>query len=87
MTGLATAIYENETGRVTDELDAKANAAILDHMGEQLAGVEELEGTYPFTLARSVKGYRLNKFLHDLIVPPSAICFWRIPRPPSTRPA
>ena len=26
-------------------------------------------GTYPFTLARSVKGYRLNKFLHGLIDP------------------
>jgi gallate dioxygenase len=32
-------------------------------------GVEKLEGTYPFTLARSVKGYRLNKFLHAMIEP------------------
>jgi hypothetical protein len=35
----------------------------------QLAGIEKLSGTYPFTLARSVKGYRLNKFLHALIDP------------------
>lgn len=69
MTGLATAIYENETVALPDEVEAKINAAYLDRMGAQLAGAEELEGTYPFTLARSVKGYRLNKFLHDLIIP------------------
>ncbi|HXZ11106.1 MAG TPA: hypothetical protein VEG64_01825, partial [Candidatus Sulfotelmatobacter sp.] len=32
-------------------------------------GVEKIAGTYPFTLGRSVKGYRLNKFLHKLIEP------------------
>jgi hypothetical protein len=30
-------------------------------------GIEKLEGTYPFTLDRSVKAYRLNSFLHNLI--------------------
>ena len=30
-------------------------------------GVEQLPGTYPFTLERSVKAYRLNHFLHELI--------------------
>ncbi len=69
MTGLATAIYENEAGAVNDEAEAKIKATYLDRMNRQLAGVEELEGTYPFTLARSVKGYKLNKFLHGLIVP------------------
>ena len=38
-------------------------------MDYQLKGVENLPGTYPFTLERSHKGYRLNKFLHQLIVP------------------
>ena len=38
-------------------------------INHQLAGVEKLEGTYPYTLDRSVKGYRLNKFLHALIEP------------------
>ncbi len=28
-----------------------------------------MTGTYPFDLARSVKAYRLNRFLHDLIKP------------------
>ena len=69
MTGLATAIYENEAIGVADEVEARAKATYLDHISEQLVGVENLEGTYPFTLERSVKGYRLNKFLHDLIVP------------------
>ncbi len=65
MTGLATAIYENEAvGTVAHEKQAH-----LDHMHRQLAGVEKLEGTYPFTLERSVKAYRLNKFLHQLTNP------------------
>jgi gallate dioxygenase len=65
MTGIATAIYEN------DALDTEADAAAAHraHIGRQLAGAEKLEGTYPFTLARSVKGYRLNKFLHAMIEP------------------
>ena len=31
--------------------------------------MDELEGTYPFTLQNSVKAYRLNKFLHKLTEP------------------
>lgn len=70
MTGLATAIYENEAVTLADaEIESKINAAYLDRMNAQVQGVEDLQGTYPFTLARSVKGYRLNKFLHDLIYP------------------
>jgi gallate dioxygenase len=63
MTGIATAIYEN----VPD--GAPAEPGYLAHVHRQLAGIERLEGTYPFTLARSVKAYRLNKFLHRLIEP------------------
>ena len=40
-------------------------------MQHQLDGIEKLEGTYPFTLKTSVKAYRLNKFLHELIRPGS----------------
>lgn len=65
MTGIATAIYENEAGNPSPEAAASHRQAI----GRELAGSEKLEGTYPFTLARSVKGYRLNKFLHSLIAP------------------
>jgi gallate dioxygenase len=65
MTGIATAIYENEAA----EPSAEAMHAYRTHVERQLAGVEQLEGSYPFTLARSVKGYRLNKFLHRLTEP------------------
>jgi Catalytic LigB subunit of aromatic ring-opening dioxygenase/Aromatic-ring-opening dioxygenase LigAB, LigA subunit len=41
----------------------------------QLAGVEKLPGTYPFTLARSVHAYRINKFFHDLIEPTKRATF------------
>jgi gallate dioxygenase len=63
MTGIATAIYED------DAAPQPPDAAYLAHINHQLAGIEKLSGTYPFTLARSVKGYRLNKFLHNVIDP------------------
>jgi gallate dioxygenase len=65
MTGIATAIYEDES-----PAPAKPDAAYLTHITHQLAGIEKLSGTYPFTVARSVKAYRLNKFLHRLVEPP-----------------
>jgi gallate dioxygenase len=71
MTGLATAIYENEASQPTAaELEAHRVTN-----GHQLAGIERLQGTYPFTLERSVKAYRLNKLLHDLIYPESRKLF------------
>ena len=67
MTGIATAVYENEA------IAPAAFAPVADiqsdyrrHIGHQLAGAEALTGTYPFTLARSVKGFRINTFLHAL---------------------
>jgi len=65
MTALATVIYENEAA----EPRSGATESYLEHVNHQFAGVEKLDGTYPFTLERSVKGYRLNKFLHSLIEP------------------
>lgn len=66
MTGIATAIFENRSAgaAIAGEL-----ARHTTHIGTQLAGAENLTGTYPFELARSAKGYRLNKFLHKLIHP------------------
>ncbi len=65
MTGIATAIYENDA--IATEVDtASAHRA---RIGRETAGVEKLEGTYPYTLARSVKGFRINKFLHAMIEP------------------
>ena len=65
MTGIATLLLENQDRPVPAEVNARHRA----HMQHQLAGIEKLPGTYPFTLARSAKGYRLNKFLHRMIEP------------------
>jgi gallate dioxygenase len=67
MTAIATAIYENE-----GEYPPVAPFHDL-----QLDGAERLAGTYPYTLARSAKAYRLNGFLHDLIMPEHREAFRR----------
>lgn len=70
MTGLATAIFENEAA-AAPENEAVANALreYRRHIAHQLNGIEQLEGTYPFTLQTSVRAYRLNQFLHALTDP------------------
>jgi gallate dioxygenase len=65
MTAIATAIYENDA-----TIAVGSDAAEHRHqMARQLDGAEKIPGTYPFTLERSVKAYRLNKFLHEMIEP------------------
>ena len=71
MAGIATAIYENET----DTVSADEVQATLERKGAQTKGVEALTGTYPFTLATSVKAYRLNDFLHRMIEPAHRVRF------------
>lgn len=65
MTGIGTLVLENETVAVP----GKVNERHLKRMGAQLEGAASLPGTYPFTHATSLKAYRLNKFLHRMIVP------------------
>jgi gallate dioxygenase len=65
MTGIATAIYESEV----QDLECQHTDEYLECCNRQLAGLETLPGTHPFTIERSVKAYRLNKFLHGLIDP------------------
>jgi gallate dioxygenase len=67
MTGIATLVLENEAASLPDA--ESVNERHRARMAEQLGGVQEMTGTYPFDVARSVKGYRINKFLHDLVVP------------------
>jgi gallate dioxygenase len=71
MTGIATAVYENEAVEPMADIQSDYRR----HIGHQLAGAEALEGTYPFTLARSVKGYRINSFLHALTDPAHRAAF------------
>jgi gallate dioxygenase len=59
MTAIATGIWE-------DEIPHEHKGGLVD---VQLAGAEHLKGTYPYTLERSATGYRLNRFLHNLIHP------------------
>ncbi len=65
MTAIATAIYENES---SDDVGTNTTE-YRHHMARQMDGAEKIPGTYPFTLERSVKAYRLNKFLHDMVDP------------------
>ncbi len=65
MTGIATAIYEPVEQRPLPAIAERHR----QHIGTQLAGAERLTGTYPFTLERSVGAYRINRFLHDLVIP------------------
>lgn len=65
MTPIASLIFED----VSDEPPAESNDAYLKRINHELEGVDKLEGTYPFTLDKSVKAYRLNDFLHRLIEP------------------
>jgi gallate dioxygenase len=44
-------------------------------MNRQLRGVETLEGTYLFDLARSAGALRLNRFLHGLTRPENRALF------------
>jgi gallate dioxygenase len=77
MTPIATVIYENDSDDPVDESVSDYRARI----GRQWAGIEKLPGTYPFTLDRSVKAYRLNTFLHDLIKPENRKRFLADPEP------
>jgi gallate dioxygenase len=65
MTPIASMLFEDTAGEAQD-MDA---AAYRQHAHRQWAGIEKLEGSYPFTLDRSVKAFRLNQFLHRLIEP------------------
>jgi len=64
MTAIATLVYESD-----EEPSKEAAEEQRRRIGEQLAGVEKIEGTHPFTLDVSHRAYRLNDFLHRLVEP------------------
>jgi gallate dioxygenase len=77
MTPIATVIFEDASDEPLDEpLDA-----YRERINHQWAGIEKLPGTYPFTLDRSVKAFRLNSFLHSLIQPERRKRFLTDPEP------
>lgn len=65
MTNIATLVFE-DLGDAPSQEEIEAYRA---HMGYELAGAETLEGTYPFTLEKSLNAFRVNDFLHRLIIP------------------
>ncbi|MCA0873039.1 gallate dioxygenase [Seohaeicola saemankumensis] len=65
VTNIATVVFED----LGDAPDAAETQAYRDHMMYELVGAEKLEGTYPFTLDRSLANFRINDFLHRLVVP------------------
>jgi gallate dioxygenase len=71
MTGIATAIYENKSS----PLPAGAVARQRERAALQLAGANALAGTYPYTLARSVRAFRINRFLHRMTLPSHRAAF------------
>ncbi len=65
MTATATVIYED----LPDEDEAQDVAAYAAQAKNEYDGVTKLEGSYPFTLDRSSRAYRLNRYLHGIIQP------------------
>lgn len=63
VTNIGTLIFEDLDG----EPDAAEIKAYREHVGHELAGADAIEGTYPFTHARSRQNFRINRFLHELI--------------------
>jgi len=77
MTPIATVIFENDSV----EKDVESDAAYRARIQHEWDGLEKLPGTYPFTLDRSVKAYRLNAFLHSLLQPERRKRFLEDPEP------
>ncbi|HEX7079995.1 MAG TPA: gallate dioxygenase [Gammaproteobacteria bacterium] len=73
MTPIATLVLEN------DPTVPRRNGAVLEHANREWAGIEKLDGTYPFTLETSVRAFRLNEFLHGLVEPRRRELFLRDP--------
>jgi gallate dioxygenase len=65
VTNIATLIFEDQGL----EPDPSAVQAQLKKISFQWEGIEDLKGTYPFTLSRSQKNLRINSFLHKLVIP------------------
>ncbi|MBB3211793.1 gallate dioxygenase [Herbaspirillum sp. Sphag1AN] len=68
MTGIAVAVYEPAV-EADKQLQEVRSASHRAHMQTQLQGIEQLEGTYPFSLQTSVRNYRINRYLYQLIQP------------------
>jgi gallate dioxygenase len=77
MTPIVSVIFENDSVDPEDETAEQ----FRKRMNHQTDGAEKLEGTYPFTIERSVQTFRINNFLHELIKPEFRQQFLADPEP------
>ena len=77
MTPIATVIFED----ASQEVDPESATQHRERITREWTGIEKLQGTYPFTLDRSVKAYRINAFLHRLVEPDFRRRFLADPEP------
>jgi gallate dioxygenase len=77
MTPIVSVIFENDS----DDPQAETHEQFRTRMNHQTSGAEKLEGTYPFTIERSVSAFRINNFLHELIKPDFRKQFLADPEP------
>jgi len=75
MTAIATLVLDNDDLPVPGKVNERQRARIV----EQTADAARLPGTHPFTLLKSARRYRINKFLHDLVIPEHRELFKRDP--------
>jgi Aromatic-ring-opening dioxygenase LigAB, LigA subunit. len=75
MTGIATAIYEG----VDDAPDAASVERHRRHVAREIDGIEALEGSYPYTIERSVRAFRINEYLRGRREPARREAFLRDP--------
>ena len=77
MTAIATVIYESDSL----EPDTETADQYTQRIGREWKGIGDIEGSYPYTLDRSVKAFRINSFLHRLIEPQYRSAFLDHPEP------
>lgn len=65
MCAIANMVIEERSEDKPEESDE----AYMKRINQQTEGIEKLDGTYPFTIGRGVKAFRLNNYLHSLVVP------------------
>jgi len=66
MTAIATLVFEDASSEPVDE---ESHEDYMKRIMWDYADAAKLEGTYPFTIERSVKAWRINEYLHSLIDP------------------
>ena len=66
MTPIATLMFEDAS---SEPVDSESHEDYMKRIMWDYAGAGKLEGTYPFTIERSVKAWKINHFLHSLTDP------------------